>query len=232
MRRPVLVLLGLCLAAVLALVVVAGARETRLAFTLGVTPSVALRAIEPGQTGCQGPIDVPAGGAFDAVEIPLGTYRRPGPALAVTVRGEPGGEVLARGRLARGYPDVADGLQRIALDREVPAGGAITVCLRNAGAARVAPYGNLDISVAFSTYTVDGEPTSSDVAIRFQQPAQSLLSRFGQVADRAALFRPGWVGPWTYWLLAALVALGIPALLAVALRGALRADADADADSA
>ena len=73
MRRPVLVLVWLCAPGVPARVGVAGARGARLAFTLGVTPSVALRAIEPGQTGCQGPIDVPAGGAFDAVEIPLGT---------------------------------------------------------------------------------------------------------------------------------------------------------------
>ena len=227
MRRPVLALLGLCLAGVLALVVLAGARETQLAFTIGVTPAGPQRAIEPGQTGCQGTIDVPEGGAFDAVEVALGTYGRPGPALAATIREQPGGAVLESGRLAGGYPDVADGLQRIALDREVPAGSRIAVCLRNAGSTKVAPFGNGDVVNGLSTYTVDGEPAGTDITIRFQQPAQSMLSRFGEVADRAALFRPGWVGAWTYWLMAAVIPLGIPALLAFALPGALRAAAAA-----
>ncbi len=225
MRRPVLVLLGLCLAAVLALVVVAGARETRMAFTLGVTPAGPQRAIQPGQTGCQGVIDVPEGGAFDAVEIPLGTDGRPGPALAVTIRGYPDGAVLARGRLAGGYPDVADGPAAHRAGPRDPRGAA------GSRSACATPVARRSPRSATATWPPGSRPTpstasrtSTDIAIRFQQPAQSMLSRFGQVADRAALFRPGWVGAWTYWLLAAVLALGIPALLAFALRGALRAD--------
>lgn len=45
---------------------------------------------------------------------------------------------------------------------------------------------------------------------------RSLLSSFGDIADRAALFRPGLVGPWTFWLiLLALPLLGGAALVAL-----------------
>jgi hypothetical protein len=39
---------------------------------------------------------------------------------------------------------------------------------------------------------------------------------------RAAVFRFGWVGAWTFWTLAALVLIAIPALCALALGRAAR----------
>jgi hypothetical protein len=39
------------------------------------------------------------------------------------------------------------------------------------------------------------------------------------VFQRASLFRPGFVGAWTYWVLAALMVLAVPALLWRALGG-------------
>jgi hypothetical protein len=41
------------------------------------------------------------------------------------------------------------------------------------------------------------------------------------VFERAALFRPGWVGAWTFWLLLAALVIGVPTLLGRALRAAL-----------
>jgi hypothetical protein len=49
-----------------------------------------------------------------------------------------------------------------------------------------------------------------------------VLSQVPLIIDRAALFRPGPVGPWTFWLLALLVAVAVPLLLAHALRRALK----------
>jgi hypothetical protein len=226
MRSAVLTLLGLCLAGVLAVLVVGGARETRMAFTAGVSSAGAQAAIAPGQTGCQGPLDVPEGGSFDAVEVVLATGALPGAPARVTVVDTATGRVLARGRLPGGYLGTAQ--QRIAVDPRVPEGRSIRVCLKNTGAIPIVPMGNGDAASPPSTYTRNGQPQGVDIAMRFQTRPRSLLSQFGLIADRAALFRAGWVGPWTYWLLAALLALGVPALLAFALARAGREQPSGD----
>lgn len=215
MRSAVLTLLGLCLAGVLALLIVGGARETRMAFTAGVSSAGAQAAIAPGQTGCQGPLDVPEGGSFDAVEVVLATGAVPGAPARVTVRDAQTGRVLARGRLAGGYLGTAQ--RRVAVTPRVAEGRTISVCLRNTGTVPIVPMGNGDAASPPSTYTRNGQPQGVDIAVRFQTEPRSLLSQFGLIADRAALFRAGWVGPWTFWLLAALLTLGVPALLAFAL---------------
>jgi hypothetical protein len=71
-----------------------------------------------------------------------------------------------------------------------------------------------------------GKPLATRVAVWYRPPAgeqATLLSLLPDIAQRAALFRPGWVGTWTYWLLLCLVnpALGYAAvrLLARAAAG-------------
>jgi 4-amino-4-deoxy-L-arabinose transferase-like glycosyltransferase len=62
--------------------------------------------------------------------------------------------------------------------------------------------------------TLDGRPQPIRVAVWFRPPVgerHSLLSQLPRMGRRAALFRPGIVGPWTYWLL-----LGLTPLLALA----------------
>ena len=65
--------------------------------------------------------------------------------------------------------------------------------------------------------TLGGAPLPARVAIWYLPPAgskRSYLARAGVIFERAALFRPGIVGAWTYPLLLALV-LPVAALLAV-----------------
>ena len=51
---------------------------------------------------------------------------------------------------------------------------------------------------------LDGQPIDARAAIWYR-PApgstRTLLEALPDIARRAALFRPGWVGAWTYWLL-------------------------------
>jgi len=49
-----------------------------------------------------------------------------------------------------------------------------------------------------------------------------MLTALPDVFERAALWHPGWVGPWTFWLLLALVLGGVPLLLWRALSEAER----------
>jgi hypothetical protein len=69
--------------------------------------------------------------------------------------------------------------------------------------------------------TLDGELQPNRIAVWYLPPAgeqRSLLSLLPTMFERAALFRPGIVGPWTYWLLFLVVlpalAIGSIALLA------------------
>ena len=225
MRRAVVTFGVLATLAVVSILLVGAGRKTDLAFTLGVFPGGPVTTLAPGQTACQRPIDVPRGGGFDALTVPLGTFRRPGSPVEATVRDTQTGALLARGALPGGYPDIGTrSLERIALSPAVPEDTRIAVCLRNTGTSRVAIYGNADVATSASTLYKDGRPAGADAALSFSRESRSVLSLFGLSADRAALFKAGWVGPWTFWLLAALVALGVPALLAFALARAGRED--------
>ncbi|HEX3510459.1 MAG TPA: DUF2142 domain-containing protein [Solirubrobacteraceae bacterium] len=66
--------------------------------------------------------------------------------------------------------------------------------------------------------TLGGHPIPAYIAVWYLPrlgAERSYLSRFGEIIDRASLFRPGLVGPWLYVLLLVLV---LPALALAAVR--------------
>jgi hypothetical protein len=205
---------------VLALVGSALLRSDRLAFTLGVTNGGPVAVVQPGKQACQGVIDVPQHAAFDSVKLSLGTYKQPGPPVSVTVA-EPGGAQLASGRLAGGYPDLAQAPSHSIHVGKVGENRPIVVCVRNDGTRKVAVYGNAAIASP-TTATVAGKPLNADLNLAFETEPRSLLSVWPAMADRAALFRARFAGAWTYALLAALVLLAVPALLVRGLAAAER----------
>ncbi len=86
-----------------------------------------------------------------------------------------------------------------------------------------APEGGMDWigaglpSLAAQSVTVGGVALSAELAVWFLPPAGAQRSYAAEAASifaRAALFRPGWVGAWTYWLIFFFV-LPLLALLAV-----------------
>jgi hypothetical protein len=122
MRSARAVVMGVTIAGVLGLALVALTQRTSLAFTLGVARASAVARLAPGEQACQRPIDVPSGAAFDRVALGVGTYGRAGSPLRLTVRRASGGPALATGALAGGYPDVARRpVERVRLDRTVRA---------------------------------------------------------------------------------------------------------------
>jgi hypothetical protein len=216
---PRRILLGVVAAGVLALALGALLGRTSLAFTLGVQPGGPVIPVAPGQTACQAPIDVPSDAAFDQVAVPVGTYFKPGSPLVVTVA-DAGNRVVARGRLAGGYPDIAQRpLERIPLDRKVGA-PRIAVCLKNAGPRKIALYGNGALASRTSAAFLDGKGLRYDISFSFERAPRSLASLLPAIARRAALWRfPGMPG-WIYLLIGLAVLVGGPALLARALRSA------------
>ena len=76
-------------AALAGLVVVAITDDRELAFTLGVRPTQVAAVVEPGKRACQRPIDVAADAR--SVRFQVGTFRSPGPQLAVDAGAPAGG---------------------------------------------------------------------------------------------------------------------------------------------
>ncbi|HEX8646159.1 MAG TPA: DUF2142 domain-containing protein [Thermoleophilaceae bacterium] len=91
------------------------------------------------------------------------------------------------------------------------------VCLRSAGKLFV---GGMHIAGEFDRPppTVDGKPVPSRIAVWFRPPSgekKAVAAMLPDIVRRAALFRPGIVGPWTY---VAILFLVFPGLIYAGLR--------------
>jgi hypothetical protein len=212
--RAVAALLAGCAAAAAATAVVGAADERSLAFTTNVRPMQPVVTAQPGEEACQ--VGVEAVADFDTLELLPGTGRAAGPPLVATVRTLPELRVLATGRLPAGARDNRSA--RLRLDRAVERDGLIEVCLRNAGRREVAFYGGPTIESQGHS-AAGGRLGTGDMRIVFLRgEPRSALAQVPDMFERATRFRPDVVGEWTFWVLLVLVAGGIPALLAAALR--------------
>ena len=201
-------------ACVLVAVAVLVADDRELAFTLGVPAEAAVVTLERGQQVCQGPIDVPVDAA--RVRLGLGAPRDPGAPVDLLARPAAGERVLGRARVLGG--DGGRVVTRTAI-AGVTGGDRIDLCVRNAGATPVVLYGDAGGTLHASTAQVDGRVVAPDVAVEFERAAPaSLMSMLSAVFERASLFKAAWVGPWLFWMLSALLALGVPLCLWRALR--------------
>lgn len=205
-------------AGLLTLALVASGDERRVAFSLDVPDYRHVATLASGQVGCEHHIvsQVAFGGVTVWIAPPAAT---PGSAIDITVRADATGAPVATGRIRGRYTSA--GTFSASLSGTIPAGRTVSVCLRDAGPAAVGLIGG----VTGENLLVDGRRAGADLSMLFlrQHPA-SLLSLLPTVFRRAALFRPGWVGTWTFWLLSALLLAAFP-VCALALNAAVRADA-------
>jgi hypothetical protein len=205
--------------AVVGLFVVALTDDRELAFTLGVQPSQAAVVVPPGGRACQKPIDTSA--PARGVRFKAGTFRAPGPALAVQVRSS-GGE-RAIGAVPAGYGDLT--WPTATLDRTIPSGRRIEVCIVNHGARRVALFGGPELAARTSSAYAGRRRLPTDIALVFERAdGRSALALIPTEFERAALWHPGWAGEWLFWVLLFAVIAGVPLALAAALVRALRTE--------
>ena len=166
--------------------------------------------VEPGRELC-----------VDALEIPGGTGRvrlRLGPVGATRVAAE----VTAGGRVQRSQVTVAarSGGPRsvpVTLDVpvEAPRASPGRLCVTPAGVIDVA--GRQGLEPGQRAALIDGRAVDARVAVWYLPPAgerTSLLAQMPAMFARAARFRPGIVGPWTYAVVLFVLA---PALFAAGL---------------
>jgi hypothetical protein len=207
MRSPVALLLAAAVG-VTSLVVMFAFRDTARVYTLGVPDTGVALTVPPGQEACQEPIPAAASEAFDRVRM-----RVEGGAGSLVVRELPSRNALATGRIAN-----ATGQQQIRVGNVSPR-GPISVCVRGM-TARLRVHGAAGLANRNTGVGFRGRPLDVDMLVAFEGRSRSLLNLAPTMAERAALWRPGFVGPWIYAVLAVLVLLGVPLSLALALRRA------------
>lgn len=166
--------------------------------------------LEPGQTLCVRGVALGPDSRFARFFRPV---RRAGvPPLTVTATGP-------RYRSVSQTPRNRDAPRVITVPLEPPRteiDGA-SICIRNDGRRNTYLIGvppGLDSTV--SETSVNGRPIPEDVTVTLlKDPSASRLSNLPAILDRASAFTP--FGPWAAWLLSALVVVGVPAALGVAL---------------
>jgi len=168
-------------------------------------PSATLPA---GRRACEGPIQSPmAFGAVRAFVLPAGSPA----ALEIIVSDADTGRVIARGQTPAvvGFSAVT-----ATLNAPVPPSRRVTVCLIGGGPGRIVLGGS---SAAGNPVRlrVAGRSVPGGVSlVMLEARRQSFISLLPTIINRATLFRPGWVGAWTFWTLAlalagAALALGV-----------------------
>lgn len=197
-------------------------RATAFSLDIGNTDQVV--KLFPGQSACQAPIDVPA--AFRSIQLSVLSSGPTTVSVAVSPAGAGGG--LPAGRpLAAGAVNASPALtsaRTVALNGVVAAGRPVAVCVDDRGPGAIGLLGSAPIPSS-GELEVAGQRIPHAIAMVFLRPAPpTFLSMLPTVFQRAALFKAGWIGAWTFWLLSAAL-LGAFALAARALAQAAREDA-------
>lgn len=218
--KPTITFLAIALVGVLAFLVVAATSTSRQAFSLNAPASAPAVVLQRGSTACQFPINVPIGGEFRAVQLQLGTFRRPGPAFEISLR-DAQDRVLARRTVAAGYPDIDR--PSIDLGRSFD-GRGYRLCVENRGSHPLAIYGTDGGAVPSSAVEQDGKPVNVDLALNFERGERSKLATLGDTLERATLFRSPRLSAAVYGILLVLLLTGAGAALLTAIRHADRED--------
>jgi hypothetical protein len=206
-----------------ALVVSAAAPGEVTAFSLRLPANVLLPFLYPGKVACQKPIY--ASQSFRGIRVWLWPGYPPGARLSLRVLEPRSGTALATAETFHQNSKPAQFFaspmpSTFALNHVIAAGIRFGVCIDNQGPAVVNLLGSKADS-STGEVSVDGQRAGQAVSLLFLRPRhESLLSLLPTVFHRASLFRPGWIGAWTFWLLVGLLI----AAFAVAAWGVARAD--------
>jgi hypothetical protein len=164
---------------------------------------VATIPLRPGQRAC---LDRAVVDHYsEQARLLVGTYRRAAEPLVLSLNGA---GYHAAARVPATY---ADSRPFEVAVRPPARPVEVTICVRNAGARRVALYAANDRSKSRSRTRVDGRRVAPDFDIRFtERRPVSILKRLPVSLRRASAFRFFGVAPATLWPLLLLFAIGVP----------------------
>lgn len=207
---------------------VAATRDQRpAAFSLDVAAGVPVGTLAPARQMCQTPVQRPAD--FSAIQVWIGARHGRRVAMTISVRSSTGGPPLAIGEIAATSRTASE--YTSTLSRTIPAGSPLTICLRADGPGTAVLIGAAPTGGSGRLRTTQRPDPVALAMVLLRPHPHSLLSLIPSVFARAALFRPGWVGSWTFWGLTVAL-LGACALAAAAVTSAGRSDEIAGGSSA
>lgn len=213
-RIPAVVFVVAVAAAIVLLLVLASSPERTRVFALRAPTAQSVATLAPGRQACEGPI---------SASVPVYAVLTWGAAIVrttvVDVRVRSGGSVVAAGSSrATGTP----GSHTTLLDGTIPAGRKVTVCVANGGHSDYSLVGSPTIDPTVKM-RVGGKRSALQFSLALLGSPTNTLSQLHTAFGRASLFRPAWVGVWTYWVLLVGLLLAVVAF-AAALMAATRID--------
>jgi hypothetical protein len=200
--------------AVLALLalLLAGSRTVTLRTATADTPNQnPVATLKPGQQACEGPLT--GHGSSRAVGL---WGAGGGAALTVIVRDAGAQAVLASGRRRA---TATEREYQVRLDRRVPGGRPVRICVADEGS----PFGLAGSTASAPDLIATGLPPGQRFSlVLLSDGDRSLLASLSLAFSRASLWRPSWVGPWTFWVLT----IAVATMFGLAVVAVVRADAE------
>ena len=209
-------LAGIAAAVVIVLLATGTQSRSVRTYAMDVPNLTAITPLGPPRSACEGPIISP----FAFQQVSVWSQATTHYAVdVVTVDSTRTHRVLATSGLQAVGP--AQFQQDQLMSASVAAGQPVTVCVTTVR-GRLILWGS---QVGQPTVTATGIPTGEQFSLVLSTRPRdgSLLHWLPTAFARAALWRPSWVGVWTYWLLAALLlavfAGGVLAVISAAADG-------------
>jgi len=209
---------SLALLAVVGLLI-AGLRSDAIrAYAVGVPNVKKVAVASPRRQVCEGPVRSQY--AFRSVVL-WGAYVSGKPQVRVLEQRSGADALISRGLVERSLPG-AYGPFTAELKRSVAGARMVTVCVSD-------PGGELKLQGSTPGYSgvsiVDSASQKAFSMVLLEPERHSFISSLGLAFSRASLFRPSWVGTWTFWALLIGLLSTIP-LLAVAISAAIASEAE------
>lgn len=178
----------------IALVVSASGGVMRRAFVLRAPNQEAVVLLRAPHRVCEGPVTA----AASTQGVAIWGASVVGPArVAVDVEDARSGVLLATGKItARSTREYV-----AHLSRSVPAGRHLRVCLTSI----LNTFEVLGAAATDPKVVMTGSKRGLEFSLALLDDRHSLLGSLSAAFSRAALFKPSWVGRWTFWLLTAAI---------------------------
>ena len=211
-RRGVLGFAAVLVLGLAGILAAAASDQRTRAVALGVPDVIQVAKLAPGASACESPLDSPV--AFAGIGFWALTAGTPEAVrVTVTPAGVQGARQGARAPASgAATAEPSGGPFRASLGRTFAAHRPVRICVRDDGTGPIGLLGGDQIKRGVRLTATSGSVTpQGGLSLQLLRPrSRSLLSLIPAVFRRAALWRPGWVGAWTFWALCVLllVALG------------------------
>jgi hypothetical protein len=204
LRSSLLVSVALGLLAIVALLLAASRQMPVRSYDLNAPNQTPVGTLRPGGRVCEGPV-IPA--ADTRVVAIWGQSTSPSATVRIEVEDARTRRLLAARRVVAGsVPNAA--VARLGSD--IPARQPLTICVADE-AGGFSLWGS---AASHPGIVMTGTSGSEFSLVLISAATHTFVGSLGLAFSRAALWRPSWVGPWTYWvfLFALLALFGVSAL--------------------